>query len=147
MEAHDANDVGGDINGGIQDIRQLVFRPWPTLDPYRVGDGLYLCSSSTPPGGGVHGMSGMLAARSALRHELQASGRASGDRRASRGPARRRASRLNSRTRTSTARCAAAGRRARASRISVGQSLALPPALRAAGRLGLVVRQLPLALP
>jgi phytoene dehydrogenase-like protein len=71
MEAYDANDVGGDINGGIQDIRQLIFRPWPTLDPYRVTDGLFLCSSSTPPGGGVHGMSGHLAARSALRHELR----------------------------------------------------------------------------
>ena len=72
MAAHDANYVGGDINGGIQDIRQLVFRPWPTLDPYRIGDsGLYLCSSSTPPGGGVHGMSGLLAARSALRHDLR----------------------------------------------------------------------------
>ena len=71
MEAYDANYVGGDINGGIQDIRQLIFRPWPSLDPYRVGRGLYLCSSSTPPGGGVHGMSGMLAARSALRHELR----------------------------------------------------------------------------
>jgi phytoene dehydrogenase-like protein len=71
MEAHDANYVGGDINGGIQDIRQLVFRPWPSRDPYRVAAGLYLCSSSTPPGGGVHGMSGMLAARSALRHDLR----------------------------------------------------------------------------
>jgi phytoene dehydrogenase-like protein len=71
MEAHDANYIGGDINGGIQDIRQLIFRPWPSLDPYRVGEGLYLCSSSTPPGGGVHGMSGMLAARSALRHDLR----------------------------------------------------------------------------
>jgi phytoene dehydrogenase-like protein len=71
MEAYDANYVGGDINGGVQDIRQLLFRPWPTLDPYRVGDGLYLCSSSTPPGGGVHGMSGYWAARSALRHELR----------------------------------------------------------------------------
>jgi phytoene dehydrogenase-like protein len=70
MEAHDANYVGGDINGGIQDIRQLIFRPWPSIDPYHVGDGLYLCSSSTPPGGGVHGMSGMLAARSALRRDL-----------------------------------------------------------------------------
>ncbi len=70
MEDYDANYVGGDINGGIQDARQLIFRPWPSLDPYRVGEGLYLCSSSTPPGGGVHGMSGMLAARSALRHEL-----------------------------------------------------------------------------
>ena len=71
MEAYDANYVGGDINGGIQDIRQLVFRPWPARDPYHVGDGLYLCSSSTPPGGGVHGMSGLNAARSALRHELR----------------------------------------------------------------------------
>jgi phytoene dehydrogenase-like protein len=71
MEAYDENYVGGDINGGIGDIRQLVFRPWPSLDPYRVGEGLYLCSSSTPPGGGVHGMSGMNAARSALRHELR----------------------------------------------------------------------------
>jgi phytoene dehydrogenase-like protein len=71
MAVHDANYVGGDINGGIEDIRQLIFRPWPALDPYRVGTGLYLCSSSTPPGGGVHGMSGMLAAQSALRHELR----------------------------------------------------------------------------
>jgi phytoene dehydrogenase-like protein len=71
IEAYDENYVGGDINGGIQDVRQLVFRPWPALDPYRVGEGLYLCSSSTPPGAGVHGMSGMLAARSALRHELR----------------------------------------------------------------------------
>jgi phytoene dehydrogenase-like protein len=71
MEAHDENYVGGDINGGIQDIRQLLFRPWPAVDPYRVGDGLYLCSSSTPPGGGVHGMCGLHAARSALRHELR----------------------------------------------------------------------------
>ena len=70
-ETYDANYIGGDINGGIQDIRQLIFRPWPSLDPYRVGEGLYLCSSSTPPGGGVHGMSGMLAAQSALRHDLR----------------------------------------------------------------------------
>ncbi len=71
MEAYDPNYVGGDINGGIQDIRQLIFRPWPTRDPYRVGEGLYLCSSSTPPGGGVHGMCGYWAARSALRHDLR----------------------------------------------------------------------------
>jgi len=70
MEAHDANYIGGDINGGVQDIRQLIFRPMVTLDPYRIGDGLYLCSSSTPPGGGVHGMGGYHAARSALRHDL-----------------------------------------------------------------------------
>jgi phytoene dehydrogenase-like protein len=72
MAAHDANYVGGDINGGLEDIRQLLFRPWPSLDPYRLGgSGLYLCSSSTPPGGGVHGMCGALAARSALRHDLR----------------------------------------------------------------------------
>jgi len=70
MEAHDANYIGGDINAGIEDIRQLLFRPVPSLDPYHAGPGLYLCSSSTPPGGGVHGMSGYLAARSALRREF-----------------------------------------------------------------------------
>jgi phytoene dehydrogenase-like protein len=71
MEAYDANYIGGDINAGVSDIRQLLFRPTPSLDPYRAGPGLYLCSSSTPPGGGVHGMSGYHAARSALRHELR----------------------------------------------------------------------------
>jgi phytoene dehydrogenase-like protein len=70
MEAYDANYVGGDINGGLQDWRQLVFRPIPSLDPYHLGRGLYICSSSTPPGGGVHGMSGWHAARSALRREF-----------------------------------------------------------------------------
>ncbi|MBA2381486.1 MAG: NAD(P)/FAD-dependent oxidoreductase [Chloroflexi bacterium] len=70
MEAYDANYVGGDINAGVEDIRQLLFRPGPLRDPYWTGAlGLYLCSSSTPPGGGVHGMSGYLAARSALRRE------------------------------------------------------------------------------
>ena len=39
MEAYDGNYVGGDINGGIQDIRQLIFRPWPGLDPYHLGAG------------------------------------------------------------------------------------------------------------
>jgi phytoene dehydrogenase-like protein len=71
MEAHDPNYVGGDINAGFADIRQLLFRPTRSLDPYHAGPGLYLCSSSTPPGGGVHGMSGHLAARSALRRELR----------------------------------------------------------------------------
>ncbi|MFN8622444.1 MAG: NAD(P)/FAD-dependent oxidoreductase [Chloroflexota bacterium] len=68
MEAHDANYLGGDINGGSQDLRQLFTRPVARWDPYTTPDrGLYLCSSSTPPGGGVHGMSGFWAARSALR--------------------------------------------------------------------------------
>jgi phytoene dehydrogenase-like protein len=71
MEAHDRNYVGGDINAGVSDIRQLLFRPTVGLDPYHAGPGLYLGSSSTPPGGGVHGMSGHLAARSALRRELR----------------------------------------------------------------------------
>jgi len=72
MEAHDPNYIGGDINAGIQDIRQLVFRPRVGLDPYWTGaPGLYLCSSSTPPGGGAHGMSGYHAARSVLRRELR----------------------------------------------------------------------------
>ena len=71
MERHDANYVGGDINAGMSDWRQLIFRPGPSLDPYHAGPGLYLCSSSTAPGGGVHGMGGYLAARSALRRDLR----------------------------------------------------------------------------
>ncbi len=71
LEAHDPNYIGGDINGGIADIRQLLFRPAVARDPYHAGPGLYLCSSSTPPGGGVHGMGGHLAARSALRRDLR----------------------------------------------------------------------------
>jgi phytoene dehydrogenase-like protein len=70
MEAHDANYVGGDINGGKSDLRQFFVRPHlslhPTATPVR---GLYLCSSSTPPGGGVHGMCGWNAARLVLRRE------------------------------------------------------------------------------
>lgn len=72
LEAYNANYVGGDINGGIQDLRQMVARPTLRPDPYATPvRGLYLCSSSTPPGGGVHGMSGYLAARSALRREYR----------------------------------------------------------------------------
>jgi phytoene dehydrogenase-like protein len=68
IEAYDANYVGGDINGGIQDVRQLLFRPVVRWNPYTTPDpGLFLCSSSTPPGGGVHGMSGVHAARAAMR--------------------------------------------------------------------------------
>jgi phytoene dehydrogenase-like protein len=70
LEAYNANYVGGDINGGLQDLRQLVARPMLRWDPYATPvPGLYLCSTSTPPGGGVHGMSGYLAAQSALRRE------------------------------------------------------------------------------
>ncbi|MBF6604926.1 MAG: NAD(P)/FAD-dependent oxidoreductase [Chloroflexi bacterium] len=72
MEEYDENTVGGDINGGLQDLGQLIFRPTPRLDPYATPvRGLYLCSSSTPPGGGVHGMSGYHAARSVLRREFR----------------------------------------------------------------------------
>jgi phytoene dehydrogenase-like protein len=71
MEAYDPNYIGGDINAGIADVRQLVFRPMRSRDPYHAGPGFYLCSSSTPPGGGVHGMAGHLAARSALRRDLR----------------------------------------------------------------------------
>ncbi|MEA2515807.1 MAG: hypothetical protein QOJ59_5296, partial [Thermomicrobiales bacterium] len=68
MERHNANYVGGDINGGLQDLRQIFTRPLPSRDPYATPNRrLFLCSSSTPPGGGVHGMSGYYAARSALR--------------------------------------------------------------------------------
>ncbi len=68
MQAHNANYIGGDINGGAQDLAQLFTRPVARLDPYATpARGIYLCSSSTPPGGGVHGMCGYWAARSALR--------------------------------------------------------------------------------
>jgi phytoene dehydrogenase-like protein len=69
LEAYNSNYVGGDINGGAQDFRQLFTRPthrwWaPYATPIK---GFYLCSSSTPPGGGVHGMCGYHAAMAALR--------------------------------------------------------------------------------
>jgi len=68
LEAHDRNLVGGDLNGGAMDLGQLLFRPVRSLVPYRTPlRGLYLCSASTPPGGGVHGMCGYSAARAALR--------------------------------------------------------------------------------
>lgn len=68
MEAHDANYVGGDINGGTADMRQFVARPRLGLHPWATPvEGLYLCSSSTPPGGGVHGMCGFHAAQEVLR--------------------------------------------------------------------------------
>jgi len=67
MELYNANLVGGDINGGAADFFQLIARPVLSLSPYRAIPGVYLCSSSTPPGGGVHGMCGFHAARVALR--------------------------------------------------------------------------------
>ena len=66
LESMNANLVGGDINGGELSMRQFMFRP--TLGYYATGTrNLYLCSSSTPPGGGVHGMCGYHAAQAALR--------------------------------------------------------------------------------
>lgn len=68
IEAYNPNYVGGDINGGIIDISQLYTRPALRLSPYRTSSkGIYICSSSTPPGGGVHGMCGYHAARVALK--------------------------------------------------------------------------------
>jgi phytoene dehydrogenase-like protein len=69
LERHNANLVGGDINGGVADLRQLFTRPVLKPNPYSTpAKGLFVCSSSTPPGGGVHGMCGYLAARVALRY-------------------------------------------------------------------------------
>ena len=68
LEEYNPNYVGGDINGGVQDIRQHFTRPMLRVVPYSTPvKGLYICSSSTPPGGGVHGMCGSFAARAALR--------------------------------------------------------------------------------
>ena len=71
LEEHNANYIGGDINGGVQDFRQLYTRPTMRLVPYSTPmRGLYICSSSTPPGGGVHGLCGHFAALAALRRDL-----------------------------------------------------------------------------
>jgi phytoene dehydrogenase-like protein len=67
MEEHEPNCVGGDINGGRQDVGQLVARPAWRVNPYTTPDpSLYLCSAATPPGGGVHGMCGWHAAGAVL---------------------------------------------------------------------------------
>ncbi|MFT4031964.1 MAG: NAD(P)/FAD-dependent oxidoreductase [Siphonobacter sp.] len=68
FEAYNPNYIGGDINGGMLDLSQLFTRPALRYSPYRTSaKGLYICSSSTPPGGGVHGMSGYHAAQRALK--------------------------------------------------------------------------------
>lgn len=68
IEAYNSNYIGGDINGGRQDITQLFTRPALRFSSYKTSaKGLYICSSSTPPGGGVHGMCGYHAAKAALK--------------------------------------------------------------------------------
>lgn len=68
IQAYNPNYIGGDINGGIQNIQQLYTRPALRWSPYKTSaKGVYICSSSTPPGGGVHGMCGFHAAKRALR--------------------------------------------------------------------------------
>ena len=72
VERHNPNYVGGDINGGVQDLRQLFTRPSLSLTPYATPNPrLFFCSSSTPPGGGVHGMCGFYAAHAALKRVLR----------------------------------------------------------------------------
>jgi phytoene dehydrogenase-like protein len=71
LEQYNSNYVGGDISGGVQDLRQLFTRPAVRLTPYATPDRrLFICSASTPPGGGVHGMSGYFAAQAALQRTL-----------------------------------------------------------------------------
>ncbi|HUE89538.1 MAG TPA: NAD(P)/FAD-dependent oxidoreductase [Vicinamibacterales bacterium] len=72
VEAHNPNMIGGDIGGGANDLMQFVFRPTRRWDPYTTPNPrVFLCSSSTPPGGGVHGMCGYWAATSALGRVLR----------------------------------------------------------------------------
>jgi phytoene dehydrogenase-like protein len=68
LEQSNANLVGGDVNGGAGSLAQLIFRPTLRLNPYSTPiPGVFICSASTPPGGGVHGMCGFNAAAAALR--------------------------------------------------------------------------------
>jgi phytoene dehydrogenase-like protein len=72
IESAEPNCVGGDVMGGRMDLRGLLARPVLSLDPYATPDpSLFICSAATPPGGGVHGMCGVNAARSALRSRLR----------------------------------------------------------------------------
>ncbi|MDB5130142.1 NAD(P)/FAD-dependent oxidoreductase [Mucilaginibacter sp.] len=68
MEEYNPNYIGGDINGGVIDLGQLFTRPALRYSPYKTSEkGMYICSASTPPGGGVHGMCGYYAAKKALK--------------------------------------------------------------------------------
>jgi phytoene dehydrogenase-like protein len=72
FEQGNANCIGGDIGGGVMDLRQLFTRPTARLVPYSTpASNIFLCSASTPPGGGVHGMCGYFAAQAALRTVLR----------------------------------------------------------------------------
>lgn len=72
IEAYNPNYIGGDINGGVQDLFQLFTRPVARIVPYSTPiPNLFICSSSTPPGGGVHGMCGYHAAKAALASVLR----------------------------------------------------------------------------
>lgn len=71
MERHNSNFIGGDISGGLQDLRHMFVRPSARWNLYTTpDDGIYICSSSTPPGGGVHGMCGYHAAGVALKQSF-----------------------------------------------------------------------------
>lgn len=71
LAAYNPNLIGGDIAGGAHSLRQLLFRPAPRVDPYTTPlDRVFLCSASTPPGAGAHGMGGHLAALSAMERWL-----------------------------------------------------------------------------
>ena len=71
LENYDPNYIGGDIATGAPSVKQLIARPIVDIDPWRTPEkGIYLGSSSTPPGPSVHGLGGAYAARSALRHEF-----------------------------------------------------------------------------
>ena len=70
-ESYNMNYIGGDINGGIQDWRQILARPLLRWNPYTTPNpSIFICSSSTPPGGGVHGMCGYHAAKTVLKRRF-----------------------------------------------------------------------------
>jgi phytoene dehydrogenase-like protein len=72
MEAYNSNYMGGDMSGGLQDLRRMFTRPSARWNLYTTpDDAIYICSSSTPPGGGVHGMCGYHAARAALKRTFR----------------------------------------------------------------------------
>src|SRR5690606_6972803 len=72
LQQWNPNLIGGDINGGKQDITQLFTRPIASLSPYSTPDPrVYICSSSTPPGGGVHGMCGYNAAKKVIKDHFK----------------------------------------------------------------------------